>query len=148
MRIHNGSLKLKDDEVLVITTNPEGRHGKGNAKVGMKYGAIYGQAKGPMGRVYGIVTKDLRKKKHPSIKEEIIIEQIKEFYEYAAKNVDTYFVIPYGGKADKLNLNGYTNKEMADMFKAVKMPDNLSFEKEFVKLILDPIDKNVGIKFF
>ncbi len=137
MRVHNGKLKLKDDEILVITTNPEGRHGKGNAAIGLKYyGAIYGQARGLMGRCYGIVTKNLRKRKHPSVKEDAIIEQIREFYDYARENKDTYFVIPYGGKADKVNLNGYTNLEMADMFKAVEMPDNLSFEKEFIKLII------------
>lgn len=136
MRLHSGSLKIKDDEVLVITTNPEGRHGKGNANIGLKYyGAIYGQAKGPMGRCYGIVTKDLRKKKHPSVKENDIIEQIIEFYEHVRKNEDTYFVIPYGGKGDKINLNGYTNQQMADMFSAVEMPDNLSFEVQFYKLL-------------
>lgn len=137
MRVHNGSLKIKDDEILVITTNPEGRHGRGNANVGLRYyGAIYGQAKGPMGRTYGIITKDLRKRKHPSIKEDVIIEQIIEFYKYVRENDDRYFVIPYGGKADKVNLNGYTNQQMANMFSAVDMPNNLSFEIEFIKLIV------------
>ncbi len=136
MRIHNVNLNLKDDEILVITTNPEGRHGKGIALLGYKsYGAIYGQAKGLMGRCYGIVTKDLRKRIHPSVSEETIINQIQELYDYAIKNKDIYFVIPYAGKSDKLNLNGYSNQQMADMFSAVEMPDNLSFEEEFYKQI-------------
>ena len=134
-KTHDGTLKLKPNQALVITTNTQGRHGKGNALVGMKYGAIYGQAKGPMGRTYGIITKDLTKRKHPSISANFIIEQIGEFYEFAKRYWNVELLIPYAGVANKLNLNGYTNLEMAQMFKAVQIPENVLFEGEFDKLL-------------
>jgi hypothetical protein len=134
-RTHDGTLKLKPNQALVITTNTQGRHGKGNAKVGMSYGAIYGKARGPMGRTYGIITKDLTKRKHPSISREFIIEQIGEFYEFAKRYWNVDFVIPYAGVGSKVNLNGYTNAEMAEMFSAFDIPENILFEEQFSILI-------------
>lgn len=134
-KTHDGTLRLKTNQALLITTNPQGKHGKGNAKVGMKYGAIYGKARGPMGRTYGIITKDLTKRKHPSISSDFIIEQIGEFYEFAKRYWDVEFLIPYAGVANKINLNGYTNAEMAKMFKAFEIPENIIFEEQFNKLI-------------
>jgi hypothetical protein len=135
LRTHDGSLILKSNEALVVTTNTQGRHGKGNAKVGMNYGAIYGKAQGPMGRCYGIITKDLTKKKHPSISKQFIIHQIGEFYEFAKKYWNVDFIVPYSGGADKINLNAYTNVEIAEMFSTFEIPDNILFEIEFSKLI-------------
>jgi hypothetical protein len=134
-RTHDGTLRLKTNQALLITTNPQGKHGKGNAKVGMKYGAIYGKARGPMGRTYGIITKDLTKRKHPSISREFIIEQIGEFYEFAKRYWDVDFLIPYAGIGSKVNLNGYTNSEMAEMFNQFDIPENILFEEQFSILI-------------
>lgn len=134
-KTHDGTLILKPNQALIITTNTQGRHGKGNALVGMKYGAIYGQAKGPMGRTYGIITKDLTKRKHPSIAREFIIQQIGECYEWAKRYWNVEFLVPYAGVAYKKNLNGYTNAEMAEMFSHFEIPENVLFEKEFDKLI-------------
>jgi len=134
-RTHDGTLKLKPNQALLITTNPQGRHGLGNAKIGMKYGAIYGKARGPMGRTYGIITKDLTKRKHPSISREFIIEQIGEFYEFAKRYWDVDFLIPYAGIGSKVNLNGYTNSEMAEMFNQFDIPENILFEEQFSILI-------------
>ena len=136
-KTHDGKLKLKENQALLITTNTEGRHGKGNAKIGMKYGAIYGKAKGPMGRCYAIITKDLTKRKHPSIARDYIIQQIGEFYEFAKKFWNIEFIVPYSGEANKKNLNGYTNFEMADMFSTFDIPENVIFEEEFNKLIYE-----------
>ena len=135
LRTHDGSLILKPNQALVITTNTQGRHGKGNAKVGMKNGAIYGKAQGPMGKCYGIITKDLTKKKHPSISKAFIIHQIGDFYEFARKYWNVDFLIPYSGGADKINLNAYSNVEMAEMFSTFDIPGNILFEVEFSKLI-------------
>jgi hypothetical protein len=135
-RTHDGTLKLKPNQALVFGSNTEGRHGAGAAKFAMKYGAIYGKARGPMGRTYGIITKDLTKRKHPSITKEFIIEQIGEFYEFAKRYWDVDFLIPYGGIGSKVNLNGYTNLEMSEMFKVFDIPENILFEEQFNKLIL------------
>jgi hypothetical protein len=134
-RTHDGTLRLKTNQALLITTNSQGKHGKGNAKVGMKYGAIYGKARGPMGRTYGIITKDLTKRKHPSISREFIIEQIGEFYEFAKRYWNVDFLITYAGIGSKVNLNGYTNSEMAEMFNQFDIPENILFEEQFSILI-------------
>jgi hypothetical protein len=136
MKTYSGEIKkLEDNQAFVFGSNTEGRHGAGAAKFAMKYGAVYGQSRGPMGRCYGIITKDLTKRKHPSIARDFIIEQIGEFYEFAKKYWNVDFVIPYSGYADKKNLNGYTNSEMAEMFKSFEIPENVLFEVEFSKLI-------------
>lgn len=133
-KTYRGKIKLKKNQALLITTNTQGRHGKGNALIGYKfYGAIYGRTRGPQGRCYAIITKDLTKKKHPSISKEFIIEQIGEFYQFAQKYWNIEFIIPYTGSG--VNLNAYTPQEMADMFSAFEIPDNIIFEEEFSKLL-------------
>jgi hypothetical protein len=50
---------LAPNEIFVFGSNLAGRHGKGAALVALKkLGAIRGQGAGPMGRSYGIPTKD------------------------------------------------------------------------------------------
>lgn len=125
---------LKPHQIFVFGSNTEGRHGKGSALVArMKHGAIYGQAEGPQGQSYAIVTKDLTKKKHPSVSISNIKRQIKDLYKYAEEHPDNEFWVVY--RANTENLNGYTDLEMADMFKARNVPINIVFEEEFNKLI-------------
>lgn len=50
-----------------------------------KFGAVYGQAEGPQGQSYGIITKDLTSSIQPSRTKEQIVEQIEKLYEYARK---------------------------------------------------------------
>ena len=53
---------LLENQVFVFGSNPQGRHGKGTAKIALnKYNAIYGQGHGLQGRSYGLVTKNLKK---------------------------------------------------------------------------------------
>jgi len=135
-KTYSGEIKkLKPNQAFLFGSNTEGRHGAGAAKFAMKYGAIYGQAKGPMGRCYAIITKDLTKGKHPSIARDYIIQQIGEFYEFAKKFWNIEFIVPYSGEANKKNLSGYTNLEIAEMFNSFDIPENVIFEKEFNKLI-------------
>lgn len=125
---------LKPYQIYVFGSNAEGRHGKGSALVArMKHGAVYGQAEGPQGQSYAIVTKDLTKKKHPSVSISNIKRQIKDLYKYAEEHPDNEFWVVY--RANTENLNGYTDLEMVDMFKARNVPINIVFEEEFNKLI-------------
>jgi hypothetical protein len=136
MKTYKGKIiELKKNQAFVFGSNTEGRHGAGAAKFAMKYGAIYGKARGPMGRTYGIITKDLTKRKHPSISREFIIEQIGDFYEFAKRYWNVDFLIPYAGIGSKVNLNGYTNSEMAEMFNQFDIPENILFEEQFSILI-------------
>lgn len=129
--------ELPKNGIFVFGSNTEGRHGKGAALIAkQKYGAVYGQGMGPQGRSYGIITKDLTKKVHPSIDKEFIKDQINNLLCYALVNQNKNFYIAYSGKGS--NLNGYTPKEMAEMFAeelGEATIDNVVFEEEFAKLM-------------
>ena len=125
---------LAPNQVFVFGSNTQGKHGKGAALTAKnKFGAIYGQAEGPQGRSYAIITKDLTKNTHPSRTPEQIKEQIHNLYEYARENPDKEFLVAYSGKGT--NLNAYSNQEMADMFSSEPIPNNIVFEQEFNELI-------------
>jgi ribonuclease HIII len=76
--------ELPDNGIYVYGANTEFRHGKGSALLAKeKYGAIYGQlanANPLQGQSYAIVTKNLRKKVHPSVPEHQIIDQIASMF--------------------------------------------------------------------
>ena len=125
---------LAPNQVFVFGSNTQGKHGKGAALTAKnKFGAIYGQAEGPQGQSYAIITKDLTKNTHPSRTPEQIKEQVHNLYKYARENPDKEFLVAYSGKGT--NLNAYSNQEMADMFGSEPIPNNIVFEQEFNKLI-------------
>ena len=125
---------LTPNQVFVFGSNTQGRHGKGAALTAKnKFGAMYGQAEGPQGQSYAIITKDLTKRTHPSRTPEQIKEQIHNLYEYARENPDKEFLVAYSGTGK--NLNAYSNQEMANMFGSEEIPNNIVFEEEFDKLI-------------
>lgn len=135
MKTYNGKItELKENQIFVFGSNTEGRHGKGAALLAFeKFGAIYGKSEGRMRQCYAIITKDLTKKNHPSIEKYFIEQQIKDLYDYAKLKSNYEFVIVYSGKGN--NLNGYSNKEMAEMFSKYDIPKNMIFEEEFSKLL-------------
>lgn len=135
-----GKIKeLPPNHIFVFGSNTQGRHGAGSALFALqKCGAIYGQARGKQGQSYAIVTKDLTKRKHPSIQRSHILEQIVELFMYAWASPHLTFMVAYSGTG--VNLNGYTPQEMASMFaeaNSIKhpMPDNIMFEFNFFQLI-------------
>lgn len=135
MKTYKGKIvKLKDNQIFVFGSNTQGRHGAGAAKFALdNCGAIYGKSKGRQGNSYAIITKDLTKNVHPSISPSYIKEQIRELYEYAKINPNLDFLIIYSGNG--INLNGYSNQEMAEFFSSVdNIPSNIIFEEEFIKL--------------
>jgi len=140
MRTYKGRLvTLPENGVFVFGSNTEGRHGKGAALDARTYfGAEQGNANGPQGRSYAIITKDLTKTKHPSVDAVTIALQALGLYLYASQNPYKKFYVAYSGTGT--NLNGYTNEEMALMFCGphyVEIPDNIIFEEEFWKLIVN-----------
>lgn len=139
-KTYQGTIRsLKPFQIFVFGSNTEGRHSKGSALVArMKYGAIYGKPEGFQGQSYAIVTKDLTKKKHPSVSISYIKRQIKDLYKYAEEHPDNEFWVVY--RANTENLNVYTDIEMADMFKSRNVPLNIVFEDVFTKLIFGDND--------
>lgn len=139
---------LEDDQIFVFGSNPEGRHGGGTAKIALKkYGAINGQGHGLQGQSYGLVTKNLRKGFYDpvtkithdknglrSITKEQIIDNIKRLYKLARYMKNKDFLIAF--TAEGKNLNGYSSKEMAEMFNSAKpIPKNIIFEDKFLDLM-------------
>lgn len=135
-KTYKGEIKeLPENGIFVFGANTEGRHGLGAAKVAKeKFGAIYGRT-GLINRSYGIITKDLTKKIHPSIDKETITDQIEKLYTLALITPERDYYIAYNGKGK--NLNAYSPQDMAKMFKSAMfvIPENIIFEEEFSKLL-------------
>jgi hypothetical protein len=72
------------------------------------------------------------KKKSKTLYE--ITQNIKKLYEFANLNREKEFLIAYTGKTN-VNLNGYSNKQLAECFSANYPPSNIVFEEEFSKLL-------------
>lgn len=140
MKTYTGIItELPDNGIFVYGSNTEGRHGAGAAKFAKdRFGAQYGTT-GFYGKSYGIVTKDLRAKVHPSISRGDIIHQIGELYDVADKHPDYDFYVAYSGTGE--NLNHYTNEQMASMFATFTIPKNMVFEETFAELIAVELNK-------
>ena len=124
--------KLLPNQIFVYGANTEFRHGKGSALFALKFGAKYGIG-GFVGQTWSIITKNLKKRYHPSVSKEDIVSQIRNLYDFAQNNLDKEFIIAYSGSGS--NLNGYSNVEMAEMFSSFQIPINIIFENEFNELI-------------
>ena len=116
------------NDILVIGTNTEGRHGKGAALVARnEFGAIYGKPSGLQGNAYGIITKDLKIGER-SMSLENIEKQIDIFIQFALDNPDKKFwVVKFG-----CSLAGYAISEIAQLFANKIIPTNVVLPKEFV----------------
>ena len=158
--------ELNNNDVLVFGTNQSGFHGAGSAAFATfgdssvnyrntdystlpdgtkgKYavkGVSEGMMHGTHGASYGLPTvskyNQSTRKFDPLTKDEII-SSIKKLYSEAVKteNQDKRFLIAYAGSLDAINNNGYTNKEMADMFvEAGVIPKNIIFNQNLYNYI-------------
>lgn len=141
MQTYQGAISphMGAGNIFVFGSNTQGRHGRGAALFAKQhYGAVYGSATGPQGQSYAIITKDLTKPRHPSVSTTTIEAQIMMLYHYAKMKDYLKFWIPYSGSDSDLNsnLNGYSPKEMAQMFAVETPPSNIVFEHRFAMLVL------------
>lgn len=111
--------------IFVFGSNTQGRHGKGAALTArMKYGAIYGRARGLQGSSYAIVTKNLNDGVR-SIPLKDIEREVKIFLEFARDHPEhTFLLSPIG-----CGLAGYKPQEIAPFFK--EATKNVYLPKEF-----------------
>ena len=142
--------KLEKNQIFCMGTNPEGRHGAGAAKTGMKFGAQYGKGRGLVGNTYGLITKNLtagfieketgityQSEGYKSVSEFDIRKNIADMYECAKQNPNKEFLLAYNYDTwangnPKKSLNGYTSMEMANMlFDDQEVPDNMVFHDSF-----------------
>lgn len=83
---------LAPNEVMTVGTNPQGRHGAGAAKEGVRAGLRYGQAEGLMGQAYGIPTKELRPD-YPQFTVDRVAEGVDRFIAFARTRPDLTFLV-------------------------------------------------------
>lgn len=137
MKTYKGWLtkdNMPENGIFVFGSNTQGRHGKGNALAAKThFGAKYGQAEGLQGKAYGIVTKDLTKSKHPSVRSSYVKEQINKLYQYAVEHPELDFYVAYSAKGQLLS--GFTITQLANFFSSSTIPNNIVFEESFAKLL-------------
>jgi len=136
--VYKGDITPADDTIFVFGSNTEGRHGAGAAKTAVKnFGAVYGQAEGLQGSSYAIITKDLAKGER-SISKTAIVNSIRRMYRTAERMPDKTFKVAYRTKDGEAGLNGYTGREMKDMFLAAgTIPANVQFSSEWADILED-----------
>lgn len=135
---------MTGNNIFVYGANPEFRNGLGAAKAAREFGAkAYGGGRGIVGNTFGLITKNLtagfveketgivyESTGYRSVSPEMINANIDELYQCALDNPEKKFFIAY--KNDGRNLNGYTNKDMWDLFTDNKyVPENIRFHESF-----------------
>jgi len=139
MHMYRGMIKPEPGTIFVFGSNPEGRHGAGAARVALQqFYAKYGKGEGIQGNAYAIPTKDLRVKENNSLRSiapDKIIESIRAMYAYAERNIDKTFKVAYTNSEDETTLNGYTGREMFNMFvEAGPIPSNVQFSENWLNM--------------
>lgn len=130
--------QLEPNQVFCFGSNPAGIQGAGAALFAVKRGWCSSNERmnnclSKSGKAWGIVTVSYPGKKKSKTLEEIT-ENIKKLYDFALKNPDKEFLIAYTGKSN-YNLNGWSNKQLAECFSVVTPPQNIVFEEEFSTLL-------------
>lgn len=146
-RTYKGQLtSLPNNGIFVFGSNPLGINGNPNKGTGgaalsaytyfgVKQGEKMDNRLSDSGKAYGLTT--VNAPKVPKTDSEIR-SNILKLYDYARQNPTKDFYIAYTGNANKSNLNGRTNRELAELFKG-EIPNNIIFEEEFNSLVRDNI---------
>ena len=119
--------KLKPNEIFVFGSNERGGHGAGAARLAYEsFGAAYGTGFGRTGKCWAIPTKD---KKIDTLPLEKIAPYIKAFLGYAEQYPELRFLVTAIG----CGLAGYGPADIAPLFFAHNIPDNVSLPASFWK---------------
>lgn len=118
-------IDLEENEIFVFGSNEGGFHGKGAARLALKWGAKWGQGEGLQGRTYGIPTKNYNISKTLTISQ--IEVYVKRFIEFAKLHSEYQFLVTEIG----CGLAGYRPKQIAPLFKDCKDIQNISFTTKF-----------------
>ena len=117
---------LAPNEVFVFGSNLAGRHAGGAAKVATRFfGAIYGQGVGMQGQSYAIPTM------HGGV--DVITPYVHEFIDYARRHGDKLFFVTRIG----CGIAGFTDEEIAPLFKDALMLNNVCLPESFVEVLND-----------
>ncbi len=119
--------ELKDNEIFVFGSNLSGRHGKGAAKLAMKWGAIYKNPRGLQGKTYAIPTVNASITKKLSISK--IDFELQLFYQDCVKYPELNFLVTEIG----CGLAGWTVKDIAPLFRDFLELENVYLPESFIK---------------
>jgi hypothetical protein len=147
MKTYKGKiLELTPKQVFVFGSNPLGINGDPIKHPGMsasvatangwvEQGEKLDNTISKAGKAYGLTTVT-----HPggklSLASEEIMNNIYALYEYAKAHPQKEFLVAYAGPSSNINNNGYTNGQMAKMFSAFEVPDNVIFNDKFAGYML------------
>lgn len=126
---HHNITELGPNEVFVFGSNDSGRHGKGAAKTAQRWGAIYGQSQGLMGRTYGISTVNSAITGPLSISR--IAKNVDQFIKFAKTRPDLTFLVTEIG----CGLAGWDRTRIAPLFKEAVEVENIYLPKSFWKFL-------------
>jgi hypothetical protein len=139
MKTYKGKInQLQSNQIFCFGSNPVGIQGAGAALFCVKRGWCTSNERmnntlSKSGKAWGIVTVSYPgRKKSKTLLE--IAQNIKKLYDFASENPDKEFLIAYTGKSN-YNLNGYSNKKLAECFSTYPIPSNIIFEQEFSTLL-------------
>jgi len=138
--------ELKPNQIFVFGSNPIGVNGNptkgtgGAALVALQnewvsQGEKMDNTFSKSGKAYGLTTVTTPGGKLTLTPAEII-SNISQLYQTAKDNPDKEFLIAYAGSASNINNNGYTNKQMAQMFSSLEIPSNITFSDSMSKYLL------------
>lgn len=120
---------LKKNQIFVFGSNEAGVHGAGAAKLAhQKFGAVYGVGFGLQGKSYAIPTKDLEIR---TLSLDKIESYIQSFLTEAMEYPDTEFLVTKIG----CGLAGYSELEIASLFKNKLIPENVTLPESFYNII-------------
>ena len=115
---------LGNNEIFVFGSNLDGAHMGGAARIAhQKFGAIWGQGVGLQGNSYAIPTMQGGV--------ETIKPYVDEFIEFAKKYPDLTFYITRIG----CGIAGFTDEEIAPLFKDAIKLSNVRLPKSFVEIL-------------
>jgi hypothetical protein len=117
--------ELNENEIFVFGSNLDGLHGGGAARIAYdKFGAIWGQGVGLQGQSYGIPTM------HGGIDD--IKPYVDEFINFAKSHTELKFLVTRIG----CGIAGFTDKEMAPLFKDAIEIENIYLPKSFYDILV------------
>ena len=140
---------MTGNNIFVYGANPEFKNGAGAALTARNFGAKpYGGGRGIVGNTYGLITKNLtpgfleketgivyQRYGRRSVSKNMISDNIDELYQCAIQNPHLKFFLAF--KNTGQNLNGYSNKEIWELFTRNKtVPSNIRFHNSFRDLLI------------
>ena len=121
---------LEKEEVFVFGSNESGCHGRGAAKLALKWGAKRGVGEGLSGQTYAIPTKDTKVK---TLSVRKIQKYVLRFIDFARENKNLTFLVTEIG----CGLAGYSAPDIAPLFVNAIDVENVYMPESFWNILTE-----------